>query len=113
MKTWSKSRQDCITNGADLVIINSTEEQEFISKRFGDAQAWIGLSDKDIEGNFKWVDDTLLTTLFWWTGEPNDYGRNEDCAITGYNSAKSNISTWADFPCDVSVFGICEMKIFN
>ncbi|XP_046698934.1 C-type lectin domain family 4 member E-like [Silurus meridionalis] len=112
-KAWSESRQDCINNGADLVIINSTEEQEFISKRFGNAEAWIGLSDTEIEGNFKWVDGTLLTTSFWWNGEPNDYGGNEDCAITGYKFAKFNISTWADFPCDFPGFGICEMKIFN
>ncbi|KAI5087684.1 CD209 antigen [Silurus meridionalis] len=105
-----------LVSSAITVVLrqNTTSKHgEFISKRFGNAEAWIGLSDTEIEGNFKWVDGTLLTTSFWWNGEPNDYGKNEDCAITGYKFAKFNISTWADFPCDFPGFGICEMKIFN
>ncbi|KAK3523274.1 hypothetical protein QTP86_028476 [Hemibagrus guttatus] len=110
-KNWNESRHDCIKRGADLVIINSTEEQEFISKSFGLTEAWIGLTDRDTEGEFKWVDGSSLTTKFWWNTEPNDLN-NEDCAITGYKWAYSNIFTWADYPCEFSVFGICEMKKF-
>ncbi|KAG7313931.1 hypothetical protein KOW79_022427 [Hemibagrus wyckioides] len=112
-KNWNKSRQDCRNKGADLVIINSREEQEFINKSFGGTQAWIGLTDRVTEGEFKWVDGSPLNTKFWWDGEPNDFKNREDCAITGYAEAKSNMSTWADFPCDSSVVGICEMKMFN
>ncbi|XP_060720565.1 C-type lectin domain family 4 member E-like isoform X2 [Tachysurus vachellii] len=112
-KNWVETRQDCIKRGADLVIINSTEKQEFISKYSNGTQAWIGLTDTDTEGTFKWVDGSPLTTEFWWNGEPNDYEQNEDCVITGYTNTKSNISTWADFPCNHHSAGICEMKIFN
>ncbi|MCI4385247.1 hypothetical protein PGIGA_G00048190, partial [Pangasianodon gigas] len=83
------------------------------SKYFGGTEAWIGLTDSETEGEFKWVDGKPLTTAFWWKGEPNDYRHNEDCAVTGYSYAESNILTWADYPCDRSVVGICEMKIFN
>ncbi|KAL6467131.1 hypothetical protein MHYP_G00249350 [Metynnis hypsauchen] len=111
-KSWSESRQDCRERGADLLIINSREEQEFISKVFGSTEAWIGLTDVDREGDWKWVDNSTLTTEFWWTGEPNDYERNEDCAITGWRFAPSkNVPTWADFPCDHPVVGICEKRI--
>ncbi|KAK2865593.1 hypothetical protein Q7C36_001649 [Tachysurus vachellii] len=111
-KNWWETRQDCIKRGADLVIINSTEEQEFISKNFAGTESWIGLTDTGTEGTFKWVDDSPLTTKFWWTGEPNDYG-NEDCVITGFRNAEPNISTWADYACNHLLAGICEMKIFN
>ncbi|XP_060720571.1 hepatic lectin-like [Tachysurus vachellii] len=112
-KSWTDTRQDCIKRGADLVIINSTEEQEFISKYSNGTQAWIGLNDRDTEGTFKWVDGSPLTTEFWWNGEPNDYEQNEDCVITGFRKATFNISTWNDYPCNHLVVGICEMKIFN
>lgn len=36
--------------------------QEFIIEQLQGSQAWIGLSDKDTEGTWTWVDGTPLTT---------------------------------------------------
>ncbi|XP_041867735.1 C-type lectin domain family 4 member F-like [Melanotaenia boesemani] len=68
-KTWSESRNDCQERGADLVIINSKEEQEFVSKL--SKYFWIGLQWK--EHGWKWVDGSPLTETFWEDGEQNIY----------------------------------------
>ncbi|XP_036420096.1 C-type lectin domain family 4 member E-like [Colossoma macropomum] len=100
-KSWSASRQYCRDRGADLAIIKSREEQEFINKVFGSTEAWIGLTDSHTEGVWKWVDNSALTTKFWFEGEPNDYEGIEDCAVSRYKGAGSErVSTWADYPCN-------------
>ncbi|RXN21969.1 complement C3-like protein [Labeo rohita] len=57
--SWSDSRQYCRDCGADLVIINSEEKQRLISSSFRE-RLWIGLSDRENEGNLTWVDNSPL-----------------------------------------------------
>ncbi|XP_017316718.1 CD209 antigen-like protein C isoform X1 [Ictalurus punctatus] len=111
-KSWTESREDCRERGADLVIINSAEEWEFIIKQLGESnRAWIGLSDRDTEGEWKWVDGTELKsgTGYWYKGEPNNQHNNEDCAeIWTFPDKKA----WNDRPCSEKQWWICEINIF-
>uniref|UniRef100_A0A3B1IGR1 C-type lectin domain-containing protein n=1 Tax=Astyanax mexicanus TaxID=7994 RepID=A0A3B1IGR1_ASTMX len=105
-KSWTESRDNCRQRGADLVIINSKEEQEFI-KKLNNNKVWIGLNKS--EGVWKWVDGSELITGFWYSGEPSNY--RDDCVITGYVSDTNK--NWFQYSCSTPYFGICERSIFN
>ncbi|XP_036379770.1 CD209 antigen-like protein E [Megalops cyprinoides] len=59
-KNWQDSRSDCLKQGAELVIIESEKEQDFIYSHTKDHYYWIGLSDSETEGTWLWVDRTPL-----------------------------------------------------
>ncbi|XP_070295761.1 C-type lectin domain family 4 member M-like [Salvelinus sp. IW2-2015] len=63
-KTWKESRENCLERGADLVIIDSDKEQEFLFKL--NKRVWIGLTDSVTEETWRWVDGTPLTTTRYW-----------------------------------------------
>ncbi|XP_058623541.1 CD209 antigen-like protein C, partial [Onychostoma macrolepis] len=102
-KNWVDSRRDCLQRGADLIIINNKEEQEFITKVTSANIVWIGLTDSDNEGVWKWVDGNALTTGFWANTEPNNIAGDEDCAVSSFY--------WADFPCHFTFVWICERDL--
>nr|XP_024656739.1 CD209 antigen-like protein 2 [Maylandia zebra] len=95
------SRMDCRDRGADLVVINSPEEQNFLSTIT--TEVWIGLNDKEQEGMWKWVDGTPLTLTNWGRDQP-DNGGEEDCVHLGGDKQKS----WNDLWCSSSYQWICE-----
>ncbi|XP_029110193.1 CD209 antigen-like protein D, partial [Scleropages formosus] len=108
-KNWDTSRQYCTDRGADLVIINSKEEQAFIDRFNG--RFWIGLSDKVREGTWKWVDGTIMPQYEgnWRSGEPNNYERDEDCVETRIMDPEPN-KRWNDLPCDNVLRWVCEKQ---
>ncbi|XP_076874363.1 uncharacterized protein LOC143524018 [Brachyhypopomus gauderio] len=115
-KTWSESRQDCKQRGADLVIINSRDEQDFVEMLRRGKNAWIGLTDSAKEGTWKWVDGTAQTTGYWLTSEPNDYKGAEDCVMIGYQPVDERpvagpLNTWNDYSCSARFVSICEKKV--
>ncbi|XP_073730771.1 uncharacterized protein [Misgurnus anguillicaudatus] len=59
-KNWTESRRYCRERGADLIIINNKEEKDFVIN-MSTLGIWIGLSDSDEEGKWKWVDGSPLS----------------------------------------------------
>nr|XP_040146474.1 CD209 antigen-like protein A isoform X2 [Ictidomys tridecemlineatus] len=102
-RNWHDSVTACQEEGAQLVVINSAEEQNFllqISKNKG--STWMGLSDLNEEATWHWVDGSPLSPslTYWNEGEPNNVGE-EDCAeITD--------SGWNDAKCDAEKFWVCK-----
>ncbi|XP_078030298.1 CD209 antigen-like protein C [Epinephelus lanceolatus] len=104
--SWEKGRQDCKERGADLVVIDSAEEQTFVVST--GKTAWIGLTDRDEEGTWKWIDGTPLTLKNWERRSSLimvveiHSGGEEDCAHIRPNTE------WNDRSCDIHLRWICE-----
>uniref|UniRef100_A0A3B3DF61 C-type lectin domain-containing protein n=1 Tax=Oryzias melastigma TaxID=30732 RepID=A0A3B3DF61_ORYME len=112
---WQESRNDCLSKGADLVVINDAAEnvsalifQVLLTLSPSFLLLWIGLSDRQSEGHWIWQDGTSLGESFWQPGEPNSYsGRDEDCVeIRNFNDENN----WNDLVCTDPTFWICEKK---
>ncbi|KAM9315321.1 C-type lectin domain family 17, member A-like isoform 2-T2 [Pholidichthys leucotaenia] len=99
-KNWTDSRNDCLQRGAHLAIINSREKHEFAQQQ--KKTMWIGLTDRDSENNWRWVDKSLVGTSFWCSGEPNAYN-DEDCV--------QMTPCWNDLRCQHESFFLCEKKM--
>ena len=91
-------------SGAYLLTLTSAEEQNFVLTNVGvrGQMLWLGASDAETEGTFKWVTgpeagSVLSGYLPWNPGEPNNWGGNEDYVAINRN-AGSNYSTplWND-----------------
>ncbi|XP_035994586.1 neurocan core protein isoform X2 [Fundulus heteroclitus] len=105
--SWDEGREDCISKGGNLVVIDDPEEQTFVST-FAKNPLWIGLSDKETEGFWKWVDGTSLSFTYWAKTQPdgdiNTLRGDEDCVlIRSYDDL-----FWHDYPCSLSMHWICE-----
>ncbi|XP_071392763.1 C-type lectin domain family 4 member M-like [Centroberyx affinis] len=112
-KTWDEGRQDCLSRGADLVIIKGYREKEFLDRLNKDA--WLGLTDREEEGNWTWVDGTPMRSSksFWTINQPDNGGighpREEDCGHLRY--VVEHVIGWNDVQCNQLRAWICEKKI--
>ncbi|XP_069038821.1 CD209 antigen-like protein B [Lepisosteus oculatus] len=103
--SWNDSRTACRKLGADLVVINSSSEQEFISNRTQGLQYWMGMTDVVVEGTWIWVDGTQPTVRYWNGVEPNNC-QNEDCLATTLDVKV--VINWNDKKCELPLLWICE-----
>uniref|UniRef100_A0A3Q4I410 C-type lectin domain-containing protein n=1 Tax=Neolamprologus brichardi TaxID=32507 RepID=A0A3Q4I410_NEOBR len=99
--SWDAARRDCRGREADLVVIDSPEEENLLSKIT--TEVWIGLNDKEQEGTWKWVDGTPLNLTYWARGQPDNGG--EEDYVHVFRGRKNS---WNDLWCSSSHHWICE-----
>uniref|UniRef100_A0A2K6QRA1 C-type lectin domain family 4 member C n=1 Tax=Rhinopithecus roxellana TaxID=61622 RepID=A0A2K6QRA1_RHIRO len=108
MQSWTESQSNCSVMGADLVVINTNEEQDFIIQNLKINSAYfLGLSDPEGWRHWQWVDQTPYdkNVTFWHSGEPNNL--DERCVVISFRSEEWG---WNDVHCHVPHKSICEMK---
>lgn len=75
--TWDEAKAYCESLGGHLATITSAEENNFIKDLVSSGTKnvyWLGASDAEQEGVWKWVTSEPFEFTNWSYGEPNDDG---------------------------------------
>ncbi|KAK2824785.1 hypothetical protein Q7C36_018712 [Tachysurus vachellii] len=85
-KSWNEARDVCVNMKAELLILKSKTEKEFVIKYTRPFYYWLGLSDERT-GEWEWLDGTRyqMDSSEWMPGQPDNWrlhglGGGEDCA---------------------------------
>lgn len=104
--TFADAKKQCAQMGGSLAgpITESDNEtlRKAVAARFSATRFWIGLSDADEEGHWKWSSGAPFAFEAWGRGEPNDY-QKEDCV-----EVQADTWTWNDFDCSAARAFVCE-----
>ncbi|XP_046578276.1 uncharacterized protein LOC124286003 [Haliotis rubra] len=76
-ETWSKAQMFCNYNQANLAVIQTQIQQDYVKYLLTD-RAWIGLSKVASESKMEWIDLSEQKLDFFAT---HDFQSNEDCVL--------------------------------
>lgn len=76
--TWEKAKSYCEALGGHLMTITSKKEQEIVSKLGLKAKTnyWLGATDEEEEGTWKWVTGEKWSYTLWGDNEPDNSQKN-------------------------------------
>lgn len=107
--SWAGSFSSAASRGGYLVTITSAEENNFVFQLALDSSVasylsyfWLGGSDEEIEGTWKWMDGPEAGQNFTYSnfapGEPNDYWSEDYLTMLVFGTQyPSHHGTWNDF----------------
>ncbi|XP_067047231.1 neurocan core protein-like [Acropora muricata] len=114
LSAWIDSRRFCQNLGADLAVIKSEDENQFVvdllRNTSGNHIGWMGLYRNKADDKFYWLDDRPAEGNYqkWDDGEPNNSQGTENCAFVIGDSA----GKWNDVHClNTKGLAICQWPI--
>jgi hypothetical protein len=97
---WPQAKADAENQGGHLATITSEAEWLSLSSSLGlpkIEQYWIGASDEEVEGDWKWVTGEPWSYTRWAPGEPSGtglYGKEDVLMLYGYLDGQWNDAQW-------------------
>ena len=111
-RTWQSARQDCMSAGGDLVVVDNAVEAAAIIELAEDPGnggvspfIWVGLFDDSttgVDSDFMSVRGGAAPFTPWGPSQPN--GGTADCVLI----ADNNIHDLWDFVCNATQVYVCE-----
>ena len=108
--SWDAAEQACLAAGLQLASVKSAEENALLIATAAGNGVWIGGTDKDDEGKWKWsLSGTELSYTNWNPGEPNNVLGNEHClTVIGRPGTWYN-GKWNDGLCSAKLKYVCQI----
>ncbi|XP_066538088.1 mannose-binding protein-like [Hoplias malabaricus] len=104
--SFDEALRFCSQAGATVVLPREEEENQVLARlivQFG-SQAYIGTTDKQVEGQFVNVEGKPLTFTKWGPSQPDDHKGAQDCSIINTSGM------WDDNNCVGARLIICEIR---
>jgi len=115
--TWTQCEAQAVALGAHLVTVNDAAENAWLVSTFTPTKNyWIGLTDKDQEGVWKWTSGETFGYSNWNAGEPNNWNGTTSenyvhMNLHGYGEDFGSTGEWND--ANGIVFANFAMGIFE
>ena len=110
-RSWYKAEEFCEKEGGHLASVTSEAANEYIfegkEKRKHD-KIWLGGSDQEEEGVWKWSDGTPWNFQLWNLQEPSNV-TDQDCLI----QFGLNVKEWKDYPCNYERNFVCSKTPYS
>uniref|UniRef100_A0A1A7Z146 Asialoglycoprotein receptor 1 n=1 Tax=Iconisemion striatum TaxID=60296 RepID=A0A1A7Z146_9TELE len=112
--SWNKSKEWCENQDAHLVVLNSDQEWDFVTKHSIPGVYWVGLTDGRT-GRWEWVNQTpyRMERRRWSPGQPDSWTGHslgpgdEDCAQLNQDGRLN------DLHCNIDLNFICQKSSLN
>lgn len=107
-ENFENSQKTCKEAGGVLATPRNAAEnsaaQEILQTKGESTKAFLGISDLQVEGIFRYSSGEKIIFTNWNLGEPNNSKDNEDCVEIQDNGK------WNDIPCNLLRLVICEFQ---
>ena len=115
--SWSDSAEVARALDGFLTTVDDTQENQWIFDTFADfdnqsRHLWIGLSDSNFAGEYRWHDGTPFHYRNWGEDQPSANGDENYVHIAGTNMGNIMPGTWNDLDDDPQyfpVYGVVEV----
>ncbi|XP_037782337.1 C-type lectin domain family 4 member M-like [Penaeus monodon] len=106
---WHEARLHCLGMGADLAMHTQLHALKtfVIQESFRAGSLWIGSTDEDIEGEWKWLDGEPIDEGLWAGGNPDSKKGNQHCLIMAVQQTPS----LRNVACSLPSYFACHYKL--